>query len=467
MSDLRRNATNVFLLVLYYGFLNVIFQIVSLHFGFKRNLFGIELLGAFFFFSMGWRLAGFCMLLIAVVFEALLGIASIFYLFDAAQVADMLSFLLEARPGYLGSIFAVLIILMLLTFFVLRMHKKGNIHQGIIILFIGVIFLQLQWRLSAEQETFFSPTLADRKTLLFGSNGYFFKETLATNGWQVLGGAPDEKTDYVPIRHPSAVKTVWSQPPGSHSVLLIVDEAWGQPKNGAVLEAQIRSLRENPSIKNIEVGRIYAKGATAAGELRELCGVIPTRLNFRKITPTSMQDCLPILMAKNGYSTFGIHGAFGKMYNRAVWWPVVGIDTVIFREKLPKTDHLCFSFPGYCDRDLFQLVAEKLEKKKSFIYWMTLNSHIPYDRRDIDEFRTDLCQVWGDLKDEESLCNYQNLHTQFFERLSIMANNKKLNDVEVLVVGDHPPIFDSNHALTASEQFVRDTVPFMHFRIEK
>ena len=443
-------------------FLNLLFQAISLHFGYKRNLLNAEMLFAFFLISLNLQIAGIVVFLISIGLEILLGIASVFYLFNAAQVWDMTEFIFEARHTYLFAMIITLVTMLAVGIFIARIQKKRSWRQALFILFFGVILIQSQWLLSSGNDTFFTPTLAERKHLLFGSTEHFVEETLATNGWQVMGGAPDEKTEYVPIRHPSAVQTLWGNNAIPARMLLIVDEAWGMPHDARVLEKQIEALRTHKNIKNLVLTSVYAKGATAAGELRELCSVIPTRLNFRKLTASTVGDCLPAKFNNMGYTTSAIHGAHGKMYNRAVWWPALGFDKVFLRETMPLKEVTCHSFPGYCDRTLLPLVEQRLQKDKVFVYWMTLNTHMPYDSRDVISYRKDLCSPMNDTESSTILCNYQNLHTQFFEGLASLANIEEMKGVDVLIVGDHPPIFDDQ---VLRDQFVDNQVPALSFQI--
>ena len=60
----------------------------------------------------------------------------------------------------------------------------------------------------------------------------------------------------------------------------------------------------------------------------------------------------------------------------------------------------------------------------------------------------------------DQLCNYQNLHVQFFEQLAKLVEDKSLRGVEVVVVGDHAPLFNGTES---RNQFFKDRVPVLHF----
>lgn len=88
-----------------------------------------------------------------------------------------------------------------------------------------------------------------------------------------------------------------------------------------------------------------------------------------------------------------------------------------------------------------------LSSEKSFVYWLTLNTHAPYDDKIfIDGFD---CEVVG-LKTNTMVCNNYKLHYQFFTALAKMIDDPQLKGLEVYVVGDHPaPIVNLREGLKA------------------
>lgn len=452
------------LLVAIYLLLNLVFQGVSFHFEYKRYLFSAELLLAFFFFALRLNWLGGVALVGAVILEMAIGLSSMFPLFEVAQLWDMAEFVFEARASYLTAL-AILLIVMGLAIKGAVRAPKGLRKKPLILIniFIGVLFFQCQWVLSSEQDTFFTPNLAARSQLLFGSVAHFTSDVMQSNKLQIVGNVSDEHPDYFPVRHLSASKTFWGEGSPAPRVLFIIAEAWGLPLERSALDRQIHSLKNSPHVKDLQLEEIHAIGATATGELRELCGVIPTRLNFRKLTSDKVGECLPARLFSQGYATVGLHGAFGGMYRRTLWWPEVGLKELIFKENLPETDSQCFSFPGYCDRNLLKVIIEKMNKEKVFVYWLSLNSHMPYDRRDVISYRKELCDVWGSKNSNEQLCGYQNLHVQFFEGLAALTVDESMKGVEVVVVGDHPPLFDSS---ATKSLFSRNQVPALYFTIQ-
>ncbi len=466
-SRVGRLLKGHFALLLLFLCLEVLFHGIAMHFGYHRYLFSAETLLAFCLFAMGFRVLGAVLLAISVLLELMLGMAAVFFLFEVDQLWDMAEFLFEARSAYLFALLALPLALVLSIWAALWIRKTAGQGGWLLLTPVlqGLVLFQSQWMLSANDDTFFTPTLAKQDRLLFGSTAFFFGEIVKTNRLETIGAGPDEHAEYVPLQHASAAEVVWGKHglPKSSRVLLVVAEAWGQPKDDALLRLQIEALGRSPRVSDLLLDKVHAKGATAAGELRELCSVIPTRLNFRKMTPEKVGDCLPARLARLGYSTTGIHAAHGAMYRRTLWWPQVGLQKLMFKENLPPSDEACYSFPGYCDRNLIDVVKSHLRQERSFAYWLTLNSHMPYDRRDVVNYREEFCKPLIVDRFKEQLCNYQNLHAQFFEGLASLIDDPSMKGVEVVVVGDHPPLFNDREV---RDYFSRDQVPMLHFTVK-
>lgn len=444
-----------------YVVLSLIFQWASLHFGYKRHLLNAEMLMAMLLFVMGLRWLGVALFLVTVCLEMALGATTVFRLIDIGQVWDIAEYLFEARASYL-MLLVLLLGFVAAVYWIAASSLKG-VHWRWLPLLASILMLA-QWQLSFAKATFFSPPFAERNELLFGSAAHFVHEVLSENRRRhVHIGADAGDAEYIPIAHPSAASLTLGKVPTSPRVLFIIAESWGLSKESAVIKQQISALNASAHVQNLRLGSIGAVGTTAAGELRELCARIPTRLNFREMTAEAVGECLPAKLAKQGYKTVALHAAFGAMYRRVTWYPVIGFDDLVFRETLPFTGTQCHSFPGYCDRELLGVVREKLNQDKVFLYWLTLNSHIPYDRRDVVNYRDGLCHAVFGVSYNEQLCGYQNLHVQFFEHLARLAEDSTMKGVEVVVVGDHAPIFNDS---ASRARFEQEQVPMLHFVVQ-
>lgn len=447
------------LLVFVYIVLALLFQWASLHFGYKRHFFNAEMLLAFMVFAMGFRVLGFVVFIVAIAMELSLGVTTILYLFDYTQIIDIAGFALEAKKSYLISL--GLLIGVIAACFWVASHCLKTIQWSWVLLLSGILFTS---QVALSSTDILHPNFSERAGLLFGSSTHFTHDVLALNSIR-FRHINAEDADYIPIQHPSAANLVLDREPRSNRILFIVAESWGQPKKKEIVENQIQALRGSSKTDAISLGKIHAVGATAIGELRELCGKIPTHLNFRNISRNAVGECLPEKYKKQGYKTVSVHGAHGVMYRRLTWYPVLGFDDMVFKEILPDFGNLqCYSFPGYCDRNLFEIVLEKMTSSdKTFLYWLTLNSHTPYDERDVVNYRLDICDSVFEGGYSQQLCNYQNLHVQFFEGLAKLIEHESMRGVEVVVVGDHAPIFNNE---SSRQNFAATEVPVLHFKVK-
>lgn len=454
------SATSKISLFLIFLSLSIIFQWTSLHFGYKRYFFNAELLLSFFLISVNTRLLGTIVFFFAIFQEIFLGMTSIFYLFNYAQIKTIASFIFEAKITYLIALVICLGFISALLFAAIRVLKIFSWKR---VLVFGILLSLVQATLSFRDGNFLQPSLMARKDLFFGSTSYFIQELQSINK-QLFRLTSQENVEYQPIQYPSAAKLSIKENP-EEKILFIIAESWGKPKDERVLEQQISFLRSSGNVKDLHLEKIHALGATIFGEFRELCGKTPTKLKFKNIPSDALADCMPASLYAKGYKTISLHGAHGTMYDRLQWYPAVGFHEMIFKEVLPISEKKeCHSFPGYCDRYLFDIAAEKLAStSKTFLYWLTLNSHTPYDRRDIIEYDTNKCQSAFGESYVDQLCTYHQLHSQFFKGLSEMIKNEKLKGLKVIVVGDHAPIFNDE---SSRQQFEPDEVPMMYFTVQ-
>src|SRR5690606_34592577 len=122
----------------------------------------------------------------------------------------------------------------------------------------------------------------------------------------------------------------------------------------------------------------------------------------------------------------------------------------------------CFSFPGACDQDVADEVIHYFNTEGAkFVYWLTLNSHTPYDSKDI---RTPVffdCEKYGIDARLESCRNLQ-LQSQFFMDLSRLLGSEALAGVDVIIVADHAPVIMNLEERRA--QFIGDKVPWVRLK---
>ena len=206
----------------------------------------------------------------------------------------------------------------------------------------------------------------------------------------------------------------------------------------------------------ISTGDVVYYGSTTWGEMRELCD---TRERYEEFTKTNGSSCLPARLRSRGYATMAVHAFSYRMYERNEWYPVVGFDKELFGEELVKsTRRLCGNaFTGVCDADLPPIIVQEaaFSKKPKFIYWLTLNTHVPVAP---DQALTDFgCEDDAGIFQHMHVCQMAELWHDVFVSVSKLALDPSIGPAEILVVGDHAPPLWSRRARA---QFEPGIVPW-------
>jgi len=246
-------------------------------------------------------------------------------------------------------------------------------------------------------------------------------------------------------------------------ILLIVNESLGKATDPKVQEALLAPLHQHKQYyEYIEDGAFSFVGPTVSGEIRELCQKNATVMDISKVKDKEFTNCLPTLLREQGYDTYSVHGAAGGLYDRSRWYPLIGFNHVLFKEDFAAARD-CKSFSGKCDYDLFEPIADIFaNKQKVMLYWLTLNTHTPYDDYlFVDGFD---CQDFS-LKEKSEACLNFKQQYQFFYRLSEYVQDERMKGVEVYIVGDHaPPIMSLKDNYLVYEDF---DVSWIKFKIKE
>jgi len=244
--------------------------------------------------------------------------------------------------------------------------------------------------------------------------------------------------------------------------LLVIVESLGlfneDSMNQLLFEPLMSSdLREKFEIKQ---GEVPFAGSTYAGEMRELCG-IKTHFPF---DVSQVKNCLPEKFKMKGYHTVSFHGYYGEFYYRKEWYPKIGFEESNFlnnlKEEFVRTCGM--AFPGVCMEDMAQKVHQQLlafDNKKQFVYWLTLQSHLPLDIRNSDSSHLN-CGVSDMLRQNSDLCVWSRTLYKQFELIAQILKDPALQNIHVLLVGDHAPPFVSYET---RKHFVEGKVPFIEF----
>lgn len=253
--------------------------------------------------------------------------------------------------------------------------------------------------------------------------------------------------------------------PQHQNVVLIVVESWGlaqrqdwrQLLEGPFLTDEMRSRYD------VTVGTVPFHGPTVPGEMRELCGVASGVIQRAIDAPDVRSRCLPEKMRQAGYSTTMLHGFSGHMFDRQDWVPKMGFQRVLFRAELKDAGlRQCGGpFDGACDADVANWIGKSLAAepdKRHFIYWITLNSHLPVE---IQKENQELlgCDTPSAPSDDPSTCNLLALLLRANRGIAETALRSNLPDTEFIIAGDHAPPFIYK---SRREQFSQAEVPYVH-----
>ncbi len=231
--------------------------------------------------------------------------------------------------------------------------------------------------------------------------------------------------------------------------LLIVVESWGELKDAKLQQGLASWIAKKFEVKGYRVSTGDSKyyGSTTASGLREMTntkGEYSYYLNHKSaVTPfKSIFD----VKHNQGYETFGFHPFTGRMFSRSVWWKNLGIQNLYFRdqylfENISKVNEVAGEahFPSVKDEKFFDYLLDKTKTTpKKFVYFLTVNSHLPYNTIGKDNSPTaqfDISKMAISDHAKYQLIHIKNLLEYFSQKIESKDWNK------ILIVGDHIPPF--------------------------
>jgi hypothetical protein len=229
-------------------------------------------------------------------------------------------------------------------------------------------------------------------------------------------------------------------------IAVIVVESLGVFKDAVTQGLMLEPLL-SPEISRryqVEGGMIPFHGHTIDGELRELCGV-----RLEAYGDEKFPKCLPSYLKEQGYETVGLHGFTGQFYNRFNWYPKLGFDRIYFSEDMYRLGvrNLCGSgFVGICDTSVAEMMHDELLRSPKnghkFVYWMTLNSHLPLDPESSKSSTFDCEKAEQTRLSKRACLNTRMIHL-VLSTIAQIALDPKLPATEFIITGDHMPPFAS------------------------
>jgi phosphoglycerol transferase MdoB-like AlkP superfamily enzyme len=247
------------------------------------------------------------------------------------------------------------------------------------------------------------------------------------------------------------------------NVVVIVVESWGKPLATDLEESLVRPYSGQGLLERytLSQGTVPFYGPTIAGEARELCG---SAMGFGLLTASvpELKRCLPETMNAMGYHSTAVHGYSARMFDRVDWYGRIGFDETWFRDQLQRQGlPMCPGpFPGTCDAATSVWIGDQLEKNSDspqFIYWVTLNSHLPVPIPNLVKDPPS-CSDRSITAENEAICSWYQLVFNVHRSVSELALRATMRPTIFLIVGDHAPPFSSARLRS---QFSDRVVPYL------
>jgi len=213
-----------------------------------------------------------------------------------------------------------------------------------------------------------------RNEMLFGG----IRDTAGTARADILT-APSASTVALQFVRPGLADRRQEKP----NLVLILVESWGLETDLLVRGSLVQPYFQPDLLGRYKVieGTVPFYGSTVAGEARELCSSM-IGSHIMNSSAHQLLGCLPDCLSTLGYYDVAVHGMSGNMFNRLTWYGRVGFQETWFKDRfqqqgLPDCEG---AFDGTCDAAIAEWIGRRLEiksAKPSFLYWVTLNSHLP------------------------------------------------------------------------------------------
>jgi phosphoglycerol transferase MdoB-like AlkP superfamily enzyme len=253
---------------------------------------------------------------------------------------------------------------------------------------------------------------------------------------------------------------------GKRNLVLIVVESLGVPATNAEMKRLLfRPYKDSSAVAaryDVSQGQSLYYNSTTAGEVRELCGRWG---DYYDLVEKPDSNCIPAILGRKGYNTIAMHSFSETFFQRGEWYPNIGFKTRLFDKELAKNGaRQCGGvFAGACDRDIPAQISEHLKQAKqpTFLYWLTLNSHLPVPpglNLDVDN-----CARISPIlvRDFPQICRQFNIWHDIDTAMVKQITADDFPDSDILIVGDHmPPYFDRHHRT----QFDPEHVPYLYLR---
>jgi hypothetical protein len=246
-------------------------------------------------------------------------------------------------------------------------------------------------------------------------------------------------------------------------VVLVLTESWGLATDEPLNQAMIEPYDSNPALKklySIQTGSVPFLGGTTSGETRELCGDSLGR--SQSVPPGYFSHCWPMRLESAGYRTLAVHGFTPTLFGRGEWYRQFGFQQTEFLPELERDGSaLCDgAFPGACDADVAHWIGTQLLGNSTihpmFVYWVTLNSHLPVSPIKSESTSSDC--VAARIDGDQGLCSWFIYALRVQRSVVRLALAPGLRPTLFVVVGDHAPPFLNP---SRRNRFSQTSVPYV------
>lgn len=261
----------------------------------------------------------------------------------------------------------------------------------------------------------------------------------------------------VPMRDPAtfhALQNWQAGHPGRTSMLVLV-ESMGLPRDPA-LQAWLKQRLSTARVAarwDIQMTNEEFVGSTTSGELRTLCGL---QGHYSRLDEAMAAGCMPRQLASRGVTAIGIHGFGLRMFDRAEWWPKIGLTPWHWPAGASSVRMNCNqAFPGMCDSVVLEEAVKQAQTSGRFVYALTLDTHLPLDLTRAAPLPAALRIACAASATQEQACQLVNKLGDVLAGLEATLAASEATPF-LVVVGDHMPPFGE---LSNRKAFVANRVP--------
>jgi len=251
----------------------------------------------------------------------------------------------------------------------------------------------------------------------------------------MTAGPPRPMSDPATFRALSA----WQEANPGRSSMLVLVESMGLPRDAA-LRAWLRQRLVTARVMSrwdVTMTDEAFIGTTTSGELRTLCGL---QGHYSRLDAKTAEGCLPRRLASQGLTAIGIHGFGLRMFDRAEWWPRIGLAPWLWPAGGSPRMNCNQAFPGVCDDAVLAQAVKEAQRPGRFVYALTLDTHLPLDSREAAPLPAALRSACAASATPEPACR---LVGRLGDLLAQLEGTLAASEATpfLVVVGDHMPPF--------------------------